>query len=150
MQTKFHGTIALDRALSSEMSNYLRQFSKTRHCRRHVYPVCGVEGEFYLDTDSFDSCGIKTNVIDYHQSPETQPGLWCHWVPTENNQELYWNSDSQDLNHTEWLQYVIDKLLFPSGYYATGYVVWDQGRYRQGFVGIYSGLVIETIVDTKP
>ena len=36
-------------------------------------------------------------LIDYNRSPHTQPGLWCHWIPTANGKAIEWDESFKNM-----------------------------------------------------
>jgi len=111
--TDFEGGFNITPVLSQKDNEFLTKFSETRRMARSVGPEYGIEGEFYVDGDGdrdWSWSDPKTNVINYNRPPITQPGLWCQWIPTDDG--------------SEWLQYLIDKILAPRGYTLNGECQW--------------------------
>jgi hypothetical protein len=101
--------------------------------KRNVEEVFGVEGEFYIFGGGSYGQEHETNIVDYNQEPSTQPSLWLQWTPTENRLSLEWDSGEKFYSYTEWLVYLIYKVLAPNGYVLNGIVQW-QGE-ENGDVG---------------
>ena len=132
--TEFYGVFKLDKKLKKEHAAYLRQFSDTRRMKRDEtlasalsdpirlaakLPV-GREGAFYVATDAFD----EKSVVDGNKSPEGQPGLWCHWIPTDDNKGIVWDGGEKFYDYVEWISYLIENFLAPWGYVVNGEMEW--------------------------
>ncbi len=120
--TDFKGQFNLNKPLTPEDRTFLLNFSETRRMARNVEPKYGVEGEFYVDGGGSFGQERDASIIDYNRPPRTQPGLWCHWVPTENGNGLGWNGTEKFYYYVEWLEYIIKNFLAPKGYMLSGTV----------------------------
>lgn len=85
---------------------------------RNLPPKFGIEGEFYVEGGDERS----GDVIDFNRSPRTQPGLWCQWTPTSDNQGIEWDGDEKFYAYVEWLRYIIVNFLAPKNYVLNGQV----------------------------
>lgn len=132
--TQFDGKFTLDKPLELKHFNYLNAFSGMRHTKRNCektrklddpirnavnYPV-GREGEFYVG-------GSEDNgsVIDDNNPPESQPSLWCDWVPSEDGTAIEHNCGEKFCNYIEWIQYLLENFLIGWGYKVNGSVKWQ-------------------------
>lgn len=137
--TDFEGQFELDRQLDPEHAAYLRKFSDTRRMkrdrvalsmtpdpvRRAVLLPLGDEGEYFVGATGWAGQDHDDSIIDYNQPPTSQPGLWCQWVPTEDDDGIEWNGAEKFYDYVEWLQYLIDHFLKPWGYRLNGSVKWS-------------------------
>ena len=107
------------------MYSFLKLFNETRRMKRNVPDAFGIEGEFYVFGS--DDWGHKQekNIVDYNKEPSTQPGLWLQWTPTEDRLSLVWDEGEKFYSYTEWLVYLIYKVLAPNGYVLNGSVLWE-------------------------
>ena len=131
--TDFQGKFDFNKPLSDKMYNFLKLFNETRRMKRNVEEVYGVEGEFYVFGGGSYGQDHETNIVDYNQEPSTQPSLWLQWTPTEDRLSLEWDRGEKFYSYTEWLVYLIHKVLAPNGYVLNGTVEW-QGE-ENGDVG---------------
>lgn len=137
--TDFNGRFNLDKPLTEEHSAYLKQFSETRRMKRDASetrkrpdPIrkavglgVGPEGAYFVGAKGFAGQEHSSDIVDYNSPPEGQPGLWCQWVPTEDNAGIEWNGMEKFYDYTEWLQYLIHHFLAPAGYVLNGEVEWQ-------------------------
>ncbi|GIV43869.1 MAG: hypothetical protein KatS3mg035_0992 [Bacteroidia bacterium] len=125
--TDFLGSFKLNKPLSPKMKEFLTKFAETRRMARKQPEMYGVEGEFYVDSHSDGQMGQSrtSDIIDYNNPPITQPGLWCQWVPNENGTAIEWDCGEKFYYYTEWLMYLIHKILAPNGYVLNGQVTWQ-------------------------
>jgi hypothetical protein len=122
--TDFSGQLKFNKQLSLDDHTFLTKLADTRRMARNVDPKYGVEGEFYVEGGgSFGQAG-EPNVIDSNRPPETQPGLWLQWRPTEDGWYLEWDGGEKFYNYVEWLRYLIEKILSPRGYVLNGEIEW--------------------------
>lgn len=130
--TDFGGSFKLNKPLTPKMHDFLVSFSESRRMGRNVDAKFGIEGEFYVEGKDRDS-----DIIDHNQEPSTQPGLWCQWVPTSDGNGIEWDGGEKFYKYTEWLVYLIHKILAPNGYVLNGVVEWsgeDSGDVGEIFV----------------
>lgn len=135
--TEFRGQFSLDKKLDTETYNLLKKLSETRRMARKVPEEYGVEGEFFFDGKGFMGQDVDDTVIDGNRPPSTQPSLWCQWVPTSDRKNIEWAGGEKFYEYTEWIQYIIDKILIPRGYSLSGSVCFqgeDSGD--SGVIGI--------------
>lgn len=132
-QTWFTGGLEFDKPVSEKLKNYINDFSRVRHMKRDnemiktIYPdweeKCfngnlGEEGEFFIGGAGFMGQDEDKSIILYNTPSKTQPGLWCQWIIEEN--ELVWDQGEKFYDYVEWLKYLIDKFIAPSGYKLNG------------------------------
>ena len=138
--TDFFGRFDFDKPVSKEFAEYINRFSNTRRMMRDpdklktVYPnwkeFCfngelGKDCEYFVHDDGFNGQKNDESIIDYNRPPETQPGLWCHWIITDDLQHLEWNGGEKFYEYDKWLEYLIDNFIKPSGYILNGSVDWQ-------------------------
>tara|TARA_R110000796_G_scaffold1673_4_gene6977 strand:+ start:1092 stop:1817 length:726 start_codon:yes stop_codon:yes gene_type:complete len=112
--TDFRGAFKLDKPLTPELQEFLTAFADTRRMKRKESGL-GVENEFQVDDN-------QAGVLDGNFQPSTQPGLWCQWVPNEDGTEIEWDGVEKFYMYTEWIVYLIEKILKPNGYTVNGEV----------------------------
>jgi hypothetical protein len=143
--TDFSGKFKLNKQLTLEHSTYLKAFSETRrmcrnaalvaelpdHRREAVGLPVGPDGGYYvgaIDLNNKDICAGQDfkspNVTNSNSPPQGQPGLWCQWVPTEDDDGIEWNGGEKFYEYVEWLEYLIENFLKPWGYVLNGTVFW--------------------------
>jgi len=137
--TDFEGRFNLNKPLSEEHSAFLHKFSDTRRMKRDasktrerpdpirkaVGLAVGPEGAYFVGEGGFAGQDNGPDVLDHNDPPEGQPGLWCKWVPTEDNEGIEWSGAEKFYDYTEWLQYLIHHFLAPAGYVLNGEVTWQ-------------------------
>ena len=123
--TDFMGEFTTNKPLSEKMLNFLKTFNETRRMKRNVDGAYGVDGEFYVEGGGSYGQDHEPNVIDYNCSPSTQPGLLCQWTPAEDGEAIEWDGGEKFYSYTEWLVYLIHKVLAPNGYVLNGVVKWQ-------------------------
>jgi hypothetical protein len=87
----------------------------------------GIEGEYFVGSRKDHGQTHDKSIIDYNESPKTQPGLWCQWVPSEDGKYIEWSGMEKFYYYTEWLNYIIEHFLKLWGYTLNG-VVSFQGE----------------------
>jgi hypothetical protein len=141
--TDFEGKFELNKTLDSETHDFLTKLAETRRMKRNAdvlqgdpvkygFDSWGTEGEFFVDGGGFAGQDRDKSIIDYNMPPRTQPGLWCQWVPTEDGMAIVWDGNEKFYNYTQWLEYIIAKVLAPRGYVLNGMVEW-QGEDSEDF-----------------
>ena len=123
--TNFEGSFEFNKQLSPKMLDYLKRFNDTRRMARNTDEVFGTDGEFFVFGGGFAGQDHEDNILDYNKPPKTQPGLWCQWTPNEDGTELEWDGGEKFYEYTEWLYYLINKILAPNGYVLNGEVDWS-------------------------
>ena len=123
--TDFSGRFETNKPLSDKMFNYLKMFNETRRMARNMDTAYGVQGEFFVEGKGFMGQGDDSSVIDHNTAPSTQPGLWCQWTPSNDREGIEWDGGEKFYDYTEWLVYLIHKILAPNGYILNGTVTWQ-------------------------
>lgn len=118
------------------MQKFLTLFNDTRRMKRRVDEAFGIDGEFFVFGEGFAGQTKDDSIVEYNTAPETQPGLWLQWVPTQDGTAIEWDGNEKFYCYTEWLVYLIHKVLAPNGYVLNGEVTW-QGE-ETGDVGTLS------------
>lgn len=148
-QTDFFGRFNLNQPLEPRMKIYLELFNESRRMGRNVDSAFGVEGEFYVFGK--DSWNPEPNVINSNKPPKTQPGLWCQWRPTEDGTGIEWDGGEKFYNYTEWLVYIINKILAPNGYVLNGKVKYNgESRGDYGTISVKGNIVFLNGKEVKP
>lgn len=144
--TDFSGRFELDKPLAPKMKKFLTMFNETRRMKRNVDEAFGYDGEFFVfGTGSYGQDNDST-IVDFNQQPSTQPSLWCQWVPNEDGTAIEWDGGEKFYAYSEWLFYLINKILAPNGYTLNGTVIW-QGE-ETGDVGKIH--VVDNVVTVAP
>lgn len=120
--TEFRGQFNLNKQLGNKMEAFLKLFNETRRMGRNQDPAFGVDGEFFVFGSGAFGQGSDADVRNHNQEPSTQPGLWCQWTPTEDGLGIEWDNGEKFYSYTEWLVYLINKILAPNGYILNGSV----------------------------
>lgn len=159
-QTWFTGGLEFDKPVSEEFANYINEFSNVRHMKRDpekIMELCpdwekycfngnlGPEGQYFIGERHIrnNSKLIDTSILDGNRPPKTQPGLWCQWVIEGN--ELVWDQGEKFYEYEEWLVYLIDNFIAPSGYKLNGEIQF-QGEDEDDFGTI---CVVDNEVEVK-
>jgi hypothetical protein len=146
--------------LRPEHAAYLRAFSDTRQMKRNgtrarqlpdpVRKAAGLplgrEAAYFVGGRGFAGQDPDDSIIDQNEPPRGQPGLWCHWAPTEDGTAIAWNGAEKFYSYVEWLEYLILHFLTRWGYVLNGRVDWQgEEDSDQGTI-----LVRENVVETGP
>jgi|694.fasta_scaffold00015_189 hypothetical protein len=123
--TDFSGRFELNKELSPKMEQYLKLFNETRRMERNTDEVFGVQGEFYVFGGGSFGQDHEDNVVDFNEPPSTQPSLWNQWTPSDDRMGIEWDCGEKFYNYTEWLVYLIHKILAPNGYVLNGVVEYS-------------------------
>jgi len=146
--TSFDGILKFNKQLTTDDKTFLEKLASTRRMGRNVDEKYGVEGEFYVDDSGLDGQGEESNIIGYNTPPETQPGLWLQWIPTEDGWGLEWDGGEKFYAYVEWLEYLIEKILEPKGYILNGEVEWyGEDRDDAGKIVVKNNII--TIQEAK-
>ena len=162
--TDFHGQFKVTPTLTDEHKTYLKMFAETRRMKRNeekaeefLDPVrnmvalpIGIDGAFFVGGGGFAGQDHDDSIIDYNKPPGSQPGLWCHWEPTEDGQYIEWNGSEKFYEYIEWLNYIIENFLQPWGYKLNGEVEWfgedreDMGKIivSDNEIGVLQGRIV--------
>jgi hypothetical protein len=123
--TDFSGQFNLNKQLSPKMAQYLKLFNETRRMKRSTDEAFGVQGEFFVFGGGDFGQDHEPNIIDFNNPPSTQPSLWCQWTPSDDGMAIEWDGGEKFYSYTEWLVYLINKVLAPNGYVLNGVVQWS-------------------------
>ena len=96
-QTEFRGRFELNKALDQETTDFLVNFSETRH----------------------ENDGLAPSI-----AKPSWKAIWCQWVPTEDGKGIEWDGGEKFYNYVEWIKYLISDVLAPKGYVLNGAVDW--------------------------
>lgn len=123
--TDFSGSFELNKELEPNMKMFLTKLNETRRMKRNVSDKFGIDGEFFVDSEGSFGQGSTSDIVDFNEPPSTQPGLWCQWTPTQDGMGIEWDGGEKFYYYTEWLVYLIAKVLEPNGYVLNGVVQWQ-------------------------
>jgi hypothetical protein len=123
--TDFSGRFELNKQLSPKMAQYLKLFNETRRMQRKTDEVFGVEGEFFVFGGGDFGQDREPNIVNFNEPPSTQPSLWNQWTPSDDLMAIEWDCGEKFYSYTEWLVYLIHKILAPNGYVLNGVVTWQ-------------------------
>lgn len=130
--TYFTGRFKLNKKLDQETHEFLNKFNETRRVKRDRAMLkkltgvdYGIDGEFYVDATGWAGQDHSKDIIDYNEPPKTQPGLWCHWRPTEDGLFIEWDESEKFYEYVQWIEYLIEKVLEPKGYKLSGTVSYE-------------------------
>lgn len=84
----------------------------------------GKQGAYFVGGGGDFGQANDASVIDGNAAPSGQPGLWCQWVPTQDNNGIEWDGGEKFYDYVEWLSYIIEHFLMPWGYVLNGEVEW--------------------------
>ena len=97
----------------------------------HVFPnmvlqmvAIGEESGYFVGGGGDFGQARDASIVSYNYPPKGQPGLWCQWVPTEDNTGIEWNGSEKFYSYVEWLRYLVDNFIKPWGYVLSGRVTW--------------------------
>jgi len=143
--TDFEGRFSIEPPLKEEDSEFLKKLASTRRMKRTgLDPKYGVDGEFFVDGPGFMGQDNDTSIVDSNSPPSTQPGLWLQWIPSEDGKHIEWDGGEKFYCYTEWVEYLIEKILKPRGYTLNGTVHWNgEERSDTGRITITDNLVQE-------
>jgi len=127
--TDFMGEISISPALTKEQANYVNAFSFSRRMKRdvsklqHYQGKHGLNGEYGKEGEFFTGPEDES-VIDYNRPPDTQPGLWCQWVVTDDGSILTWDEEEKFYEYIKWMEYIIENFFVPWGVVLNGTIEW--------------------------
>lgn len=102
--TEFDGRVEVVPPLSAEEIAFLRKFSTTRRMKCE-------QGPYYVDRGGDFGQAHGADVLDDNNPPEGQPGLWCHWTPTDDGTAIEWDGGEKFYYAVEWMQYLLDHFI---------------------------------------
>ena len=139
--TDFSGSFSVEPPIDDALADYLERFASSRRMARDPEAVkradpdwadhcfhgeLGPQAAYYVSPGSeLDpwSGSKEDSVLDHNRPPEGQPGLWCQWVPNADG-GLEWDQGEKFYNYVEWLSYLIDNFIAPTGRTVSGEVRW--------------------------
>lgn len=148
--TDFYGSVTFNKPITEELKNYINKFGETRRMKRDVEKIkktfpdwekncfngnLGVDGEYFVGGNGFMGQDRDDSIVDYNYPPETQPGLWCQWM-IDDDGNLVWDGGEKFYEYGEWLTYLIENFLAPSGYVCNGEIEF-QGEDMDDFGTIH-------------
>ncbi len=148
--TDFTGEFVINKIIDDDTYRLLKGLATTRRMKRSgLEEELGKDGEFYFEDDGF--FGQSKNpkygeIVDFNEPPETQPGLWLHWLIQEDRQTIIWDEGEKFYHYTRWIEYLIDRILKPRGYIVNGEVEWNGEEH--GDLGLIE--VKDNVVTAKP
>jgi hypothetical protein len=104
--TEFSGKVEVSPPLNAEEIAFLNKFSETRRMHR-------ANGPYFVDGGGLMGQAREVDIIDYNTPPAGQPGLWCHWISTEDGTAIEWDGSEKFYDASEWMEYLIDHFLKP-------------------------------------
>jgi len=107
--TEFEGSVRVVPPLNATESAYLRKFAGTRRMAR-------TRGPYFVDGSGDWGQGEDDDITEYNDPPRGQPGLWCKWVPTDDDASIEWDGGEKFYYAEDWMQYLIDHFLKPGAY----------------------------------
>ncbi|MEV6212624.1 hypothetical protein [Kitasatospora sp. NPDC051914] len=130
--TEFTGRVGIVPPLNQAETAYLRTFAATRRMDRE-------RGPYFVGGTGYAGQGRDLDIRDYNHPPAGQPGLWCHWVPTEDGTALEWDGREKFYSATEWMAYLIDHFLRSQG----------EAEGQPGFEGFTFDHVLNGVIDAQ-
>ena len=136
--TDFDGSMEINPPLTPERVSYINQFSGTRRMKRDpekasklpdplreaVGLPIGEDGCYFVGGAGFAGQDKDDSIVEYNQAPSIQPGLWCHWVVSEDGRTLDWDYGEKFYAYEDWLNYIQDHFLNPWGSKLNGKIDW--------------------------
>jgi hypothetical protein len=104
--TEFQGSIQIQPPLNDAEIEYLRKFNDTRRMDR-------AKGPYFVDGTGEFGQGHDADIRDFNRPPAGQPGLWCHWTPTNGGTAIEWDGGEKFYHADAWMAYLIDHFLKP-------------------------------------
>jgi hypothetical protein len=137
--TDFEGCFTLDKPLDSGHAAYLRAFAETRRMnrdpriadtfsdplRQNIGLPIGAAGEYFVGGSGYFGQDSDNSIIDFNVPPDTQPGLWCQWIPNEDGTAIVWDGGEKFYHYVEWIKYLIEHFFSRWGYTLNGDVSWQ-------------------------
>ena len=104
--TDFDGQIDVVPPLNEVEIAFLTKFADTRRMDCE-------QGPYYVDRGGFSGQDSQDPKIRNYNSPaEGQPGLWCQWVPSEDETDaIVWDGNEKFYDSPEWMAYLIEHFI---------------------------------------
>lgn len=135
--TDFEGDFSITPALNKEQMDYINTFSATRRMKRDVQKLqethkgehglngdYGVEGEYFAFDDGDSGQKREESILEYNYPPDSQPGLWCQWIVSEDGTTLEWDGGEKFYEYVAWLEYLIEHFFNKWDVKLNGTVKW--------------------------
>lgn len=142
--TDFSGAFDVQPPMKPQIVEFINSLNETRRMARRQPDSFGIQGEFYVDGEGFFGQGSTEDIINNNRPPSTQPGLWCQWSATDE-ETIEWDEGEKFYYYTEWLVYLIEKVLKPNGYTVNGEVLWSGEETGDTGKIIVTDNVVETL-----
>jgi hypothetical protein len=104
--TYFSGSVTIDPPLNTGEIAFLKKFNETRRMQR-------ANGPYFVDGSGFAGQGSDPDIENFNAPPDGQPGLWCHWMPTDDGAEIVWDDGEKFYEAAAWMKYIITHFLQP-------------------------------------
>lgn len=159
--TDFVGGFKFSKPLSPAQVTFLKKFADTRRVKRDAGVATrlgdaaridagimgvGADGGYFTGGLGFGGQDHDESVLNGNEPPEGQPGLWCHWEPSDDGAYLRWDGGEKFYYYAEWLRYIVEHFLTPWGVTVTGVVRWKgEDRGDRGSI-----VVTANAIDVKP
>lgn len=134
--TSFTGKFTCTPALNSDQVAYLKALCATRRMQRKgasklpdplrkaVGLPIGDEGEYFVGGTGWAGQDHDDTIVEYNTPPVGQPGLWCHWEPTDDGKFIKWNGAEKFYRYDTWIRYINEHFLKTWGVKLSGDVKW--------------------------
>ena len=137
--TDFEGCFTLNKPLDSGHAAYLRAFAETRRMKRdpgiadtfsdplrqNIGLPIGAAGEYFVGGAGYFGQDSDSSIINFNAPPDSQPGLWCQWIPNEDGTAIVWDGGEKFHHYVEWIKYLIEHFFSRWGYTLNGDVSWQ-------------------------
>lgn len=144
--TEFKGRFKFSKPVSPELADFINKFAESRHVTRDINAYkksrpdwasrCfngnpGKDGEYVADESWMPSrmnagkFHEDYGTTDYNRPPGNCPGLWCQWIVSKDRKYLEWDGGEKFHKYAEWLEYLIENFIAPSGYVLNGEVEYQ-------------------------
>lgn len=102
--TTFDGEVTIDPPLNEAEVAYLREFAESRRMKRG-------KGPFFVGGSGFRGQGHDADVVNHNSPDDSQPGLWCQWVPNDDGDALVWDEGEKFYEAPRWMKYLLDTFI---------------------------------------
>lgn len=154
--TDFEGEFQVTPTLKPAHHAYLKAFGNTRRMARDAalaqtlpdpireaagLPI-GPQGAFFVGGAGFSGQDQDISIVKHNDPADSQPGLWCQWVPGDSGDTIEWDENEKFYYYIEWLRYLITNFLKPWGYKLNGVVSWEgEGSHDTGEITVKDNVV---------
>jgi hypothetical protein len=133
-----------------------RDLSKVKEHLPKPWPEYGKEGEFFYPTNDWpwwESFGQSNEdpSVDGYTPPGNQPGTWLQWIaiPLDDDDTkmiLEWDGGEKFYEYTDWMKYIIKRIIAPRGGVANGSIEWfGEDRDDIGIIEVKDNKVKEVL-----